>query len=1004
MTWLRFHYDSINTFAMLLILGIFAIYLCVLKKKTKSTLFLIGYLAGNIAYILYLLLGYWIDLYITASIKSFFLILSSVNLVFLALFACYYHKNFWPVQTRIVFYFTLAYFFLLLFAYLSVFYKLPVEYSYTRIPGFNVIITKEYPFAFFIYNMIFPLGFFIYIWIIIVLFRKAVHLEILEMVKISGKKNKEKSHVNHKTPKIQLFKSITTLFTLKTRQAKACRSFSLCIAGQMLWFLLFGVYIGNLHIDIHIIFKIMLNYFPVITCVFFIIIYMNNSADVSSFTIKFISFSVILPVIVMSLICSTFLIEHKKQYFQTKILQNELIIQGTKEDSIQSYPPPVEYVVREPVPGNEVDILYDRQALIVKNLFTQSKDILPEDVFIIKNEYPSVSNYNNPGIKNISYNYKNIISGSDARLHRIINFITETQSTRYDIGYKYEDYLAYMHSGTWHSIAVIFFLTLILLFIISLFIRSIIRKPLANLLKGVDEVKKGNLTVFLNPIHNDEIGIITESFNSMIGSLKISGDKIKEYTLNLENMVEERAKKIEEKAFQLKTMNIALQNEIFERKRIENRLEYNALHDPLTGLANRTLLFDHLKFVMDQQERREQPILFCLMFIDLDRFKIINDSLGHEFGDQLLVEFGTRLRHQLRKQDTIARIGGDEFIVLIPEAPDVSSIRHCAERILELAKNPFIYNKKELIVTVSIGITLSSQNYIKPEEMIRDADIAMYKAKSWGRNRYAFFDIKMHEKVAKEQKLEAALHNACENGEFSVVYQPIIDQQTGKADAFEALIRWNHPEMGIIPPCNFIQLAEETGLILSIGKYVLKRAVCACKKWHSMGFEQIGISINCSARQFQHKGFHKEVQAIIEEYDFKPEDVILEITESMFVDYVSEEVHENLMSLKNLGVRFALDDFGSGFSSLAMLHNLPISILKIDRSISLNIPEEEGMCNIMRAIISLARHINMKVVAEGIETRKQIEFLSSFGEVYIQGYYFSKPLSEADTAAFIKKM
>ncbi|MBN2535418.1 MAG: EAL domain-containing protein [Spirochaetales bacterium] len=1001
MKWLRFHYESINPFAMLLILGIFTLYLSFIKNKTKSTYFLIGFLSGNLIYLLYLLLNYWIDIPFSAYLTWFLLNFSATNFIFLSLFATHYYKNIWPLESRIFLYCSFAYFLFIFIPFLCSFYIFPIVYSFDVIPGYNLSITEKFPILYIIFKLVYLLGLFIYIWSFLILVRKAIFIETHHKKENDNATEYSLFPAPDKKIKIFFLKKVVCLFTLKQRQAIACRSFALCILGHMLWFFIYGIYVVNPQVNLPVFLKILLNYFPVLTWLFFITSYMNHSHDSASFTIKLIGFSVILPIVAMSFISNTYLFQHKNNFMQMKISEINSIINDLDAGEKTTSPETLEYIIKKYPGTNNKEIIFNRHGIISPDSF-----ISPGEFIIKPNELADnkISFYytENAGISAFSYHFKSIISEQDNRLHRYLYFIFSKGHTYYQAGYVFEDYLYYMHTGTRLCVISIFVITIILLLTVTFFIQVIIKKPLSRLLSGVDEVKKGNFSLSVKKIYNDEIGIITDSFNTMIASLKASQCQVREYANDLEKKVEERTTRINEKAHQLKQMNLALQNEISERRKIEMQLEYNALHDPLTGLANRMLLFDHLSFIMNQQDRKDQKLLFSLMFMDIDRFKIINDSLGHEFGDKLLIEIGNRLTQHLRKQDTIARIGGDEFVILMTEMIDMFHVRHCADRILEMVKIPFHYNGKELIVTASIGVTLSSQGYNKPEDMIRDADIAMYRAKSWGRARYAFFDIEMHEKVAKEQELESALHIAAQKNDFKVVFQPIINQQTRKPETFEALIRWKHPELGNIPPCTFIPIAEETGLILSIGDFVLKEAIQTCKKWHSSGYNNINISVNCSAKQFLIPAFHDRVRKILEQNKLQPENLILEITESFFLDNVAEVVQANLLSLKRMGVLLAMDDFGTGYSSLASLNHLPINILKIDRSISLNIPGEISMCKIMNAIISLARYIELSVVVEGIENQEQIDFLSSFTDVSIQGYYYSKPLSEEETFTYLK--
>ncbi|MBN2441093.1 MAG: EAL domain-containing protein [Spirochaetales bacterium] len=997
------HYKLLTPFSLCLILLIIASTLIFTRKKTKSTYFLIGLLAGLILYTLAWLIGYLIDIPIIAYVKSLFITLSALSFVFLALFTTHYHKNTNASESRLFFRTTIGFCIFIFIPYFILFLKIPVIYSFSGNGGYILDIRKN-PFFYYVINQGGHVcGLIFYIWAILILFKKAITIELIQIFSVSA--NKSNTSRPRKKGRslgtLSFFRKWRLLFSLKERSAVACRSIGLCLISQLMWFFIYPLVEHQPLTNTGRILIFLFLYLLVISSFFLVSIYMNNRDEESSFSIKLFGFSVILPLFVINFICTLYLVQHKELYDYKNSQEIDMLMNSYLEGSRRSPPGDIDYILlREK--EDQLIFLYSKENQLTPDLFLQEEQQGNRSYPRYVNNFQVSTIQVKENLPLFRSNLKSVFTG-EKKLQRYLYYIISFDKKYYEFGYKYEQYRAYMHSGTSICILIILCSAFILHISLGIFIRFTIQKPLALLLHGVDDIKRGNLDTSIPILNNDEFGSISDSINGMVKSMKISQEQLSAHTENLEVLVEKRTKTIQENAEKEKQINLALQKEMTERKKIETELEYNALHDPLTNLPNRTLLIDHLLYTMNQQERKENPPLIGLMFIDLDRFKIINDSLGHEFGDKLLIEIGHRLTESLRKQDTIARIGGDEFIVLIPDITDIFNIRHCADRILKKVKLPFIYKNKKVIVTASIGITLSTTKYDKPEEMIRDADIAMYRAKAWGKDQYAFFDTKMHERVAREQEMESALHTATIKKDFFFVFQPIINLKTKKVISFEALIRWQDPILGNIPPCNFIPLAEETGLIIPIGDLVLEKSIEACQEWHNNGFSDVKISINCSAKQFLNAHFHTYISKVLKKAQFNPKNLIIEITETLFLNHDSEDVQVNLLSLKRMGIHLAMDDFGTGYSSLASLHNLPIDILKIDRSISLNIPGESAMNNIIHAIISLAHHLNLTVVVEGIESLEQVNFLSSFENIHIQGYFFSKPISKENALALLKE-
>lgn len=444
---------------------------------------------------------------------------------------------------------------------------------------------------------------------------------------------------------------------------------------------------------------------------------------------------------------------------------------------------------------------------------------------------------------------------------------------------------------------------------------------------------------------------------------------------------------------------------VFERLRNEARLRHETSHDPLTGLPNRMLFLDRLQRAL-LHHKRHADYQFYILFLDLDRFKTVNDSLGHNAGDQLLIHVGTRLRAVLRGDDVIsrvyedthsqalARMGGDEFTIFLDNVPQVKDAIRIAERILEaIATTPFQIAEQELHLTASIGIACSDSNYDAAGEMLRDANLAMYRAKNAGKACYALFDQAMHTAAVNTLRLESELRRALQQENFVLHYQPIIALDRERVVGFEALVRWQRTPQQLVFPGDFIQVLEETGLIVPLGFWILGEACATVRRWHQRfpREQPLTISVNVSVRQFAQADFVTRVRDIIHDSGIDPSAVRLEITESITMGDV-EHIVQVLTDLQAIGVRLSMDDFGTGYSSLSYLHRFPLDILKIDRSFVSQMDQASENLHIVQTIMNLANNLGMKVVAEGTETRAQIDQLKSLGCDYGQGYFFSKPL------------
>ena len=428
-----------------------------------------------------------------------------------------------------------------------------------------------------------------------------------------------------------------------------------------------------------------------------------------------------------------------------------------------------------------------------------------------------------------------------------------------------------------------------------------------------------------------------------------------------------------------------------EQKQIEERLLYEVFYDSLTGLPNRVLLLERLRTVM-QTAQRGQDSLFGLLFIDLDRFKVINDSLGQLLGDRLLVAIAERLASCLRLGDTLARLGGDEFVILLEDAKNADTATRIADRIHRELWQPFRVEDHEIFTAASVGIALSTIPYDRPEDLLRDANIAMHRAKDQGRARYEIFHPMMYTNAVALLQLETDLRRAIERNEIELHYQPIISLRSQRLSGFEALLRWRHPIRGWVSPLEFVPIAEQTGLIVPIGAWVLREACRQMQVWQSQfgGGGLLTINVNLSSKQFSPE-LADQISQVLQETGLNPSQLKLEITESLLMEN-AESAIERLTQLRQLGVQLAIDDFGTGYSSLSYLHRLPIDTLKIDRSFIQRIDSDGEQLAIVRTIIMLAWNLGMEVVAEGAETAKQVAQLKALRCEYAQGYFFSRPL------------
>ncbi|MFT5419336.1 MAG: diguanylate cyclase (GGDEF)-like protein [Candidatus Endobugula sp.] len=437
-----------------------------------------------------------------------------------------------------------------------------------------------------------------------------------------------------------------------------------------------------------------------------------------------------------------------------------------------------------------------------------------------------------------------------------------------------------------------------------------------------------------------------------------------------------------------------------EGEKDKARLKFMGTHDALTGIPNRVLLLDRIKQAIYHASRRDQ--LSAVLFIDLDQFKLINDSLGHSVGDQLLIEVSKRILSNIREEDTLARQGGDEFIILLPTISNSKHAATVANKLVGAIRQPYKVLNHELHISASIGITLFPNDGVDVDTLLKNSDIAMYHAKSSGRNNYKFYNAELNANAKEKHKLVSNLRQDIDGKNFELYYQPIINIKTGTIDRLEVLIRWHSFEYGEVSPQQFIPLAEESGLIIAIGDWVLKTACLQLKEWQGQGYSIRKIAINLSARQFYQQGFATQISKLLKDTGIKASSIELEITEGLLMDN-TDQVIEMMNTLTAMGIEMSIDDFGTGYSSLSYLKRFPIDTLKIDRSFIIDIHKGKHDLDIVKTIINLAHSMQMKVVAEGVEDTFQLDILEKLDCDFYQGFYFSKPVPAKKITSMIMK-
>ncbi len=533
-----------------------------------------------------------------------------------------------------------------------------------------------------------------------------------------------------------------------------------------------------------------------------------------------------------------------------------------------------------------------------------------------------------------------------------------------------------------------------------LFLEKSILSRLFRLNTDVGEIGSStNLALRVSTGGNDELSSLAGSINSMLESLEYSQarrnlaeDKLRKVNDELESRVKDRTSQIEKS-------NEALQAEIIERKRAEERLVELATHDPQTDLPNRTFFIEQYTQALARADRSNRFV--ALMFLDLDRFKNVNDSLGHNIGDILLKQTADRLKSCLRSMDTVSRWGGDEFTFILEGISRTRDVALLAQKLIDVIKEPFNLNGHEVFITASIGVTMYPTDGKQIDSLIKNADVAMYRAKERGRNNYQFYTADMHAATLERIAVENNLRRALEREEFLLHYQPQADLDTGDMVGVEALVRWQSGELGLVSPAQFIPMAEETGLIVPIGEWILERACVQNRLWQQTGLPPHRVSVNLSAQQFLHGDIISAVNSALKASGLEPKFLELELTEGILIEDTKVTV-EKLAELRAMGLSVSVDDFGTGYSSLNYLKRFPLNALKIDGSFVRDISVDSNSDAIVETIIAMARTLGLKVIAEGVETSEQLSFLLGKGCHEIQGYLFSPPMPAEDIGRFVQ--
>ena len=536
-------------------------------------------------------------------------------------------------------------------------------------------------------------------------------------------------------------------------------------------------------------------------------------------------------------------------------------------------------------------------------------------------------------------------------------------------------------------VAVVLLVSLLITFILSTRLQRIITDPLLRLSAIARQIRiEKNYSLRVTAEGSDELGNLITDFNAMLDEIQSRDTELSKHHTLLEQRVAQRTRELE-------IANSKLATSRDHAESVAKRMQYHAHHDALTGLPNRILLNDRITTELAHARRNQGMV--ALLFLDLDRFKIINDSLGHAVGDHLLRVIARRLGNCVREEDTVARLGGDEFMVVLPNISGSSDAGRISRKIIDCLVDPISCDGHELHITTSVGISIYPYDGTDSETLIKHADISMYRAKELGRNKAVYFTAEMNAGSRKQLALETNLRQAIAKDQLKLFYQPKIDISRNTIIGVEALLRWEHPTMGMVSPMEFIPVAEDSGLIVPIGKWVLNTAFTQLKQWHNAGFPDLTIAVNLSSAQLSRPDFEDVVKQALQTADVDAGMTELEITENLAMENIESAI-AILEKLKNLGVTIAMDDFGTGYSSLSYLRRLPVDVVKIDQSFVREIPGSYEDILIAQTIIAMAQSLNLTLIVEGVENVKQLNFFRQQGCHIMQGFLFSRPVEAGE--------
>ena len=536
-------------------------------------------------------------------------------------------------------------------------------------------------------------------------------------------------------------------------------------------------------------------------------------------------------------------------------------------------------------------------------------------------------------------------------------------------------------------VAIVLLVSLLITFILSTRLQRIITDPLLRLSATARQIRtEKNYSLRVIGEGRDELGNLITDFNAMLDEIQSRDTELSEHHTLLEERVAQRTRELE-------IANTKLATSRDHAESVAKRMQYHAHHDALTGLPNRILLNDRITTELAHARRNQGMV--ALLFLDLDRFKIINDSLGHAVGDQLLRIIARRLGNCIREEDTVARLGGDEFMVVLPKISGSSDAGRISRKIIDSLIDPISCNGHQLHITTSVGISIYPYDGTDSETLIKHADISMYRAKELGRNKAVYFTAELNAASRKQLALETNLRQAIAKDQLKLFYQPKIDISRNTIIGVEALLRWEHPTMGMVNPMEFIPVAEDSGLIVPIGEWVLKTAFTQLKQWHNAGFPDLTVAVNLSSAQLSRPGFEDVVAKALQAADVDAGMTELEITENLAMENIESAI-AILEKLKKLGISIAMDDFGTGYSSLSYLRRLPIDIVKLDQSFVREIPGSHEDILIAQTIIAMTQSLNLTLIVEGVENVKQLNFFKQQGCHILQGFLFSKPVEAGE--------